>query len=293
MNVLLLGGTGFIGSVIQQQRPDWNWTVIGSDQCDLTDAVSVSKIIGNYDVVINAAGFYGGLIFNKQHQHQILYTNTIMSMNICQLVQRLNPVKFINIGSACIYPKTAIGKMSENLIGTGPYHPSVQYSAMSKAWMLETMYTLNVPWEYLILSNVYGPGEHTDFERSHFVGSMLNKINNAGNELQMFGTGAGVRDFIYTEDAVEAICCYAELIDATNSPTNIGTGQGTSIADMTKHLIDISGKEIKINWGDPSDDGVLHKVLDNSKMLKDIWFEPKTLIKDGLTKTWKWFKNGK
>jgi len=289
MNVLLLGGTGFIGTILQQQRPNWNWTSLGSMQCNLEDTHIPMVIEGDYDVVINAAGFYGGIVFNKEYQHSILYKNTIMSMNVCRLVQWLEPKKFINIGSACIYPGAANGVMKEDLIGTGPYHPSVKYSAMSKAWMLEAMRTLDVPWEYLILSNVYGPGEHVDVERSHFVGSMLNKIKSAGKKLNMFGTGLGVRDFIYTQDTAEAVCRYAEVATATNSPTNISTGQGTSVREMTQRLVDISKKSTDIVWGDPKDDGVLHKVLDNSKMLNDINFVPSTTIQNGLAKTWDWY----
>ena len=128
-----------------------------------------------------------------------------------------------------------------------------------------------------------------DFDRSHFVGSMLNKIKDAGKTLNMFGTGAGVRDFIYTHDTAEAVCRYAELATATNAPTNISTGQGTSVREMTQRLVDISGKSIDIVWGDPKDDGVLHKVLDNSKMLNDINFVPSTTIQTGLTDTWNWY----
>lgn len=289
MNVLLLGGTGFIGTILQQQRPAWQWTSIGSMECNLEDTHIPVGIEGDYDVIINAAGFYGGIVFNKEYQHSILYKNTIMSMNVCRLVKWLDPKKFINIGSACIYPGTADGVMKEDLIGTGTYHPSVKYSAMSKAWMLEAMRTLDVPWEYLILSNVYGPGEHVDIERSHFVGSMLNKIKGAGKTLNMFGTGLGVRDFIYTHDTAEAVCRYAELTTATNAPTNISTGQGTSVREMTQRLVDISEKSIDIVWGDPKDDGVLHKVLDNRKMLNDINFVPSTAIHNGLTDTWNWY----
>lgn len=293
MKVLLLGGNGFIGSILRKQRPEWTWHSISRQQCDLTNSAQTSDISGNFDIVINAAGFYGGLVFNNQHQHEILYTNSAISMNVCRLVQAVQPCKFINIGSACVYPGTANGIMKEDLIGTGPYHPSVKYSAMSKAWMLEAMETLDLPWEYLILSNVYGPGEHIDADRSHFVGSMLNKIKQANQTIHMMGTGEGVRDFIYTQDAAEAICRYAELDKATNKPTNISTGQAASISYMTKMLVDISQKNIEISWGDAKDNGVLHKVLDNSKMLADTGYVPATTLVNGLTETWKWFNNGK
>jgi nucleoside-diphosphate-sugar epimerase len=289
MKVLLLGGTGFIGRNIQAQRPDWSWTSIGSKNVNLMYEDQVDTIVGDYDILLNAAGFFGGIVFNQQYQREILFRNTIMYSNICKLVDRLKPKKFITIGSACVYPQDVINTMCEDQIGREDYHPSVQYSAMSKQWILKTMQTMDIDWEFLMLSNVYGPGEHLDYEHSHFVGSFINKLKNSSGMVNMLGTGAGVRDFVYITDVAEAICQYCELTTSTRKPTNISTGQGTSIRAITEMLLNLVDPKLKLTWGDPSEDGVLYKVLDNHKMLQDINYQPPTTIEQGLEQTWKWF----
>jgi GDP-L-fucose synthase len=291
MKVLLLGGTGFIVRNIQAQRPGWSWTSVGSQTVDLMKPEQVDTIKGDYDIILNAAGFFGGIVFNQHHQREILYRNMIMGINICRLVERLKPKKFVNIGSACVYPQDVTDVMSEDQIGKENYHPSIVYSAMSKHWMLKIMQTMDIDWEFLILSNVYGPGEHLDYDRSHFIGSFINKIKNSTGTINMLGTGVGVRDFVYIQDVAEAICKYCELEKATCHPTNISTGQGASVRFITETLLDIANPKLNLVWGDPKDDGVLHKVLSNQKMLSDIYYQPPTDIKQGLEQTWKWVDN--
>lgn len=291
MNILLLGGTGYIGSNLVAQRPDWNWTVLDSNQCNLLDKNNVENICGNYDVVINAAGFYGGIVFNQQYQKEILFRNLEMTTNIWRLVYRLTPKKFINIGSACLYPKTATHQIFESQIGDRDYHPSIKYSAAIKHLQLDLLKNYELEWEYLILSNVYGPGEHLSFEKSHFVGSLIKKLQDNKESVTMLGTGSAIRDFIYIKDAAEAICRYVELPKSTCSATNISTGHATSIFEMTQTLTNIVNPNITINWSDKKDNGVAYKVLNNNKMLKDIGFQPTTSIKQGLTQTWNFFKN--
>ena len=291
MNCLLLGGTGFVGQQIVKQRPNWNWLAVGTAQADLTDQAQLHKLYGNYDVVINCAGFYGGIPFNHRYQQEILFRNSLIATNICNLVSTIKPNKFVNIGSGCIYPKSAHGSMLESCIGTTDFHPSIQYSALSKYWLLKMTQAIDIPWEYLVLSNIYGPGEHLDFDRSHFVGSLVNKIKHSNGSINMIGTGEGIRDFIYIVDAAEAICRYCELETATCSISNISTGRGVSVLSVTNLLIDICKKDIDVVWGNPLDNGVLHKVLNNSKMLDNIGYDPSTSLEQGLEQTWNWIQS--
>lgn len=291
MNALILGGTGWIGSYIVKQRPNWNWHVIGSKQVDLMDHNQIHKITGDYDVIVNCAGFYGGLVFNQKYQQQILYTNLVITANIWSLVQKLQPKKFINIGSACIYPSHAKNSIVESQIDPRCFHPSVEYSARAKHIQLEMMPMLEVPWEYLILSNVYGPGEHTSLEKSHFVGSLIKKLKQNKDCVKMLGTGSDIRDFMFINDAVEAVCQFIELDRATCDVYNISSGLGTTIKHTTEQLVDIVNPAAEIIWGDIKDNGTPFKILDNTKMKSVIGYQPQTSMKQGLEKTWEWFKN--
>ena len=107
----------------------------------------------------------------------------------------------------------------------------------------------------------------------------------------MIGTGEGIRDFIYIVDAAEAICRYCELETATCSISNISTGRGVSVLSVTNLLIDICKKDIDVVWGNPLDNGVLHKVLNNSKMLDNIGYDPSTSLEQGLEQTWNWIQS--
>jgi len=288
MNVLLLGSTGWIGKNIQNQRLNWNWTGISTKKCNLEDCSQVDNIVGKFDIIIHAAGFYGGLQFNKKYKEQILFKNLQMNINVCRLVSRIQPKKFVIIGSACVYPSHS-KKLIESMIGNRTFHSSVKYSAMAKINLLDLACALDTNFEYLVVSNAYGPGEHVSFEKSHIVGSLINKIKNSNGSLKMIGTGVAVRDYIYIEDVAEAVCRYAELEKSTNSCTNISNGEKTSVKDIVKILLKLHQKNLNIIWGDPKDDGVLYKVLDNTKMQKEIFYKPKIELKEGLEKTWRSF----
>lgn len=288
---LILGGTGFVGQAIQAARPLWRWTSVGSQHLDLTDTAAVDRAIRSwprYDVVINAAGFYGGLPFNQQHGADILYQNSIINANVCRLVRAMNPDKFVNIGSACVYPKHSQQMLDETQIGCGTPHDSVIYSAKSKMHMLELMNASDVPWEFLIVGNVYGPGEHLDAEKSHVVGGIISKIKQSDQTLQVMGTGAAVRDFIYVNDMAETVCRYAHRTKATNSVSNVSNGQGTAIRTVIETLVEVSGKDLVVSWGSSDQDGILFKVLDNTKMKFDTGYHPTTKLAQGLRATWQW-----
>ena len=99
-----------------------------------------------------------------------------MNINVCSLVKIIKPSKFIVIGGAIIYPPKNNQLLKEKMINGKDFHPSVKYSAMAKMHLLELVSAMDIDFEYLIVSNAYGPGEHTDPEKSHFIGSLITKI---------------------------------------------------------------------------------------------------------------------
>lgn len=289
MKALLLGSTGFIGGSLQAQRPNWDWTLCNSKTFDLN---TFTGTVDYHDVVINCSGFYGGLPFNTLYASEIVTRNARQYATIDRIVREIEPVKIVNIGSGCMYPGDIENTMSEDQIDTGKYHSSVVYSGISKRLSLDYLRQLpnNIGWEFLILSNVYGPGEPTDPEKSHVVGGLISKFLQGNTKLM--GTGSGVRDFFYIEDAAEAICRYAE-IPATNSHTNISSGTGTCIRDLVEIIQKHTGVD-NVTWSNNiQEDGVPIKVLNNTKMQQDIGTWSYKNIDTGIQNTVEYIRNNK
>jgi len=291
MNILLLGATGFIGQSVAAQRPNWNWTLCSSDTFDLTDSNSVDSVNGDFDAIINCAGFFGGLPFNTRYQQDILIRNTLMLSTVDRLVRKLRPRKVITIGTGCVYPGTIQGKIDESMLDQGPYHPSVMYSGLVKRLQLDILKNLpaEIDWEYLVMSNIYGPNEHLDYEHGHVIGSLLTKFIQATQDINMVGTGSGVRDFFYVSDAAEAVCRFTELSAATKSITNISSGTGISIKELTNSIVATTQFQHNVVWGtDTTQDGVPVKVLDNTKMQHTIGAWDYVTLNQGLEKTYQY-----
>lgn len=266
MKILLLGATGYIGSSLPAQRPDWDWTLCNSSTFDL---LNFSGTIDHHDVIVNCAGWYGGLPFNRMHTQQIMVRNAQIFATVDSITRQVKPKKVVSIGSGCVYPGNVKDNITEDQLGSGPYHDSVKYSGIAKKLELDLLHQLpdSIGWEFLILCNVYGPGEHTNSEKSHVVGGLIQKFLNGNNTL--LGTGTGIRDFFYIKDAAEAICRFVE-ISATNSHTNISSGIGTTIKDLVKPIAKYTNIDT-LKWSNnPAEDGVPVKILDNKKMQSTI-----------------------
>jgi len=294
MKILLLGASSFIGKDLNLKRPHWNWDLYDSKVCDITDTSAIKKITGNYDAIINCAGWYGGLVFNQNNGHDILVKNTMILAGVDRLIRQLQPRCTIAISSGCVYPGFITNRITEREIGSGPYHPSVAFSGMTKLMQLDMMKNLpdHINWHYLVLSNVYGPGEHLDFIKGHAIGSLIKKLVNATGTVEMIGTGNAVRDFFYIEDVHEAICRYVECSIETKSATNISSGNGYTIKTVVDHIANALDFTFDISWnGNTDQDGVIHKILDNSKMIKEIGDWPFVSIDTGLANTVQYVKN--
>ncbi|MBN2301776.1 MAG: GDP-L-fucose synthase [Lentisphaerae bacterium] len=303
-SVLVTGGAGFLGQHMVQRlekmgahvfvprRKDYDLTVLEACVQCMRDAAP--------QIVIHSAAYYGGIWINQLYPGKIYYENLVMGANVMEAARLAKVEKFVAIGTACSYPGYLEGELSETNLWDGPLHESVVNYGMTKKMMAvqamayKKQYNFNAI--HLILTNLYGPGDTYNPDRSHVPAALIRKFVEAklanARSVEVWGSGAPIREFLYVEDCADAILKAAELYNNL-APMNIGPGKGTSIRELAETIQSVSGFNGKIEWNRSKPDGQMKKVLNVSRMKQILKWEPPTSLRNGLEKTILWYEANK
>jgi GDP-L-fucose synthase len=140
-------------------------------------------------------------------------------------------------------------------------------------------------------TNLYGINDNFSLMSSHVLPALMRKfheakINNV-SEVELWGDGTPMREFLYVDDLAEALCL---LMNVYNEPEhiNVGAGYDVPIGFLAKMIKDIVGYEGDIFWNKDHPNGTMKKLMDSSK-IKLLGWEPRTTLEDGIKETYKWF----
>ena len=303
--VTVTGGAGFLGQHLVKRLESYGAEVYVPRQRDynLTSLDACMRCLLEHpaDVLFHAAAYYGGIGINQTQPATLYYSNLVMGANLMEAARLVDLKKFVAIGTACSYPGYLEGHLKEADLWAGPCHASVVNYGLTKKMMAvqaqayKRQYGLDSI--HLILTNLYGPGDSYNPERSHVVAALVRKWVEAEQakspSVEVWGTGKPVREFIYVEDCADAIVLAAEKYDDAAMPLNIGTGVGTTIKELAETVHEASGYQGKMNWLTDKPDGAPFKVLDTTRMKQVLDWTPPTKLKDGLAKTVAWYRANK
>ncbi len=304
--VTITGGAGFLGQHVVKRLESFGAKVFGPRQRDYNlvslDACLRCLLEHPCDVLIHAAAFYGGIGINQTEPAKLYYTNLVMGANVMEAARLAKVAKVVNVGTACSYPGYLEGHLKERDLWSGPCHQSVVNYGLTKKMLAvqgeayKKQYGLSSI--HLILTNLYGPGDSYNTERSHVVAALIRKWVEAdmamAPEIEVWGTGKPVREFIYVEDCADAIILASEKYHDVTLPLNIGTGIGTSIKALVETINAVTGYRGKIAWNADRPDGAMMKVLDVDRMKHELdGWAPPTDLATGLTKTIAWYRANK
>ena len=265
--ILVTGGSGLVGKYLKKILPEAIY--ISSSDYDLTTEDGVKRMFLKHkpEVVVHLAARVGGIIDNINHPAEYFTQNVLMNTLLIEYSRIFNVKKFIGILSTCIYPDVARKyPMDETMLHEGPptiTNFSYGYSKRSMGAQIDAynlQYKLN--YQYLIPCNLYGIEDKDDENKSHFIASLIKKINYAKNNnsdnITLFGDGTPLRQFMYAGD-------FAEIIKQTiergvTESFNVATEENLSIKQMAEIALNVTDSEnVKIEWDTTKPNGQFRK----------------------------------
>lgn len=301
--ITVTGGAGFLGSWVVEELKKLGCQNIFVPRSAVYDLTKITDVVKMYeyahpDIVIHLAAQVGGIGFNQLRAGELFYHNLIMGIQLMEQARLVKVSKFVAIGTICAYPKfTAVPFQEDNLWNGYPEETTASYG-MAKKMLLVQSQAYRQQYEFnsifLLPVNLYGPGDNFDPESSHVVAATIKKcvdaVEEGKEELTIWGTGKATREFLYVEDAAEAIVLAAEKYNKSE-PVNIGSGSETSIKDLVNLVAELTGFKGRIVWNPSKPDGQSRRCLDTSKAEREFGFKAKSSLEDGLRKTIKWHRS--
>ena len=299
--ILITGATGFLGQRLCRRLEDASIAFsrtslsLGTDLRDFDQALALFEAV-RPTFVLNCASFSGGIQFGRKYPAEMFRNNMAMIANLFEAAHRMGVKRIVNPLANCVYP-AELTVFKESQFWDGPLHESVMVFgqlrklswvgswAYAKQWGMQTI--------NLVFSNMYGPGDHFDEDRSHAVGGLVTRFLEArqrgAKEVTVWGSGAPVREWLYVDDAAEAMV-RGMTCASCDQPVNVGVGNGVSIAELAERirtLVDFKGK---IVFDRSKPDGALHKTVDGSRGAALLGWSPQTNLDVGLVRTVEWYR---
>jgi GDP-L-fucose synthase len=294
---MVTGGGGFLGKAVVRRLE-----AVGADSIfvprsadyDLRMKEDIDRAldVGKPDLVIHLAAVVGGIGANQENPGRFFYENAIMGIQLMEEARLAGVSKFVTIGTVCAYPKFTPVPFKEDELWNGyPEETNAPYGLAKRMLLVQgqayrQQYGFNAI--YLLPVNLYGPGDNFDPRSSHVIPALIKKCvdaRDAGEDhIDVWGTGAASREFLYVDDAAEGIVLAAERYDGAD-PVNLGVGEEITIRDLVTTIAEATGFTGEIRWDASKPDGQPRRALDTSRAREAFGFSARTPFVDGLRRT--------
>lgn len=303
--VVVTGGAGFLGSYVVnllKHRGAAELVVPRSAEHDLRREADIVRLLESArpDVLVHLAAVVGGIGANRENPGRFFYDNLIMGVQLMEHARRADVAKFVTVGTVCSYPKHAPVPFREESLWDGyPEETNAPYGLAKKMLLVQGQaYRQQYGFSsiHLLPVNLYGPGDNFDPASSHVIPALIKKcfdaIDTGASMLHVWGSGKATREFLFVEDAAEAIVMAAEHYDG-DEPVNIGAGAEIAIADLARLIAHLTGFDGEIVWDPDKPDGQPRRMLDTQRAEQRFGFRARTPLEEGLRATVAWYRRNR
>lgn len=302
--IYIAGHRGLVGNAILKELKYQGYENLifkTHKELDLTNKLEVENFFKEEkpEYVFLAAAKVGGIQANKNFPVEFLYQNLEIQNNVIMAAYKYKVKKLMFLGSSCIYPKLCPQPMKEEYLLTGELEVTNEAYSIAKIAGLKLCEYLRREYGADFISvmptNIYGPNDNFDVETSHVIPSLIRRIHEAKikniPEVIIWGTGSTKREFMYVDDLAKAIVFVMKNY-SKDKFINIGTGVDITINELANLIKEIIGYDGKLINDISKPDGTPQKLLEVSK-LKEIGWQYKVELREGLEKTYKWYLENK
>ncbi|MDR2626936.1 MAG: GDP-L-fucose synthase [Dysgonamonadaceae bacterium] len=347
--IYVAGHLGLVGSAILknlQSKGYHNFILKSLDELDLSSQDATIRFFREEkpEYVFLAAAKVGGIVANNTYRAQFIYENLMIQNNVIHAAYLSGVKKLLFLGSTCIYPKEAPQPMPENSLLTSPLEYTNEPYAIAKIAGIKMCESYNLQYgtNYIAVmpTNLYGPNDNFDLEKSHVLPALLRKVylgkcrlsgnweaikqdlnkrpvagvNGSAsqqeiisildtfgiseNRIEIWGTGAPMREFLWSEEMADASVYVMERVnfkdlippgkEIRNTHINIGTGKEISIKALAELITRIIGYRGELYFNAEKPDGTMRKLTDVSK-LHSLGWHHQIDIQQGVEKLYQWY----
>jgi GDP-L-fucose synthase len=298
--ILVLGGTGLVGTAIVTRLADKGYDYLHSASSKLINLLDRQATIKHFEEikpewVFVAAAKVGGIVGNRDHPADFGDENALIALNTMKAAKLSGVEKLLFLGSSCIYPKNCAQPIKEEFLLSGKLEETNKMYALSKIMGLEMCDAYREQYGCNFISampcNLYGPNDNFHPKNSHVIPALLDRFHNAkvngDTVVTCWGDGTPRREFLFVEDLADACVWLMENYDEPGT-VNVGTGEDVTLKELVATIMDVVEYDGHIEWDTSYPNGTMQKLLDVSK-LNDLGWESSTPLRDGLRKMYKWY----
>ena len=300
-NIFVAGHNGLVGSAIVRSLRDKgykNLIFASKKELDLRDEEKTFRFLKDKkpNYVFLAAAKCGGIKDNIDNPVKFLEDNLRIQNSIISSSFKIKVEKLLFLGTACIYPKECEQPIKESSLLSGYLESTNESYSIAKIAGIKLCQAYNKQYGTNFISvqpsNVYGPRDNFNSESSHVIAGLIRRFHEAKKNskkiVECWGSGNARREFIYVDDLSDALIFLMNNYNESEI-INVGVGVDLSIKDLAKHIVNVVKYDGETIWDISKPEGMKQRLLDTTK-LKNLGWNPKVTIDEGLQMTYDYFK---